>query len=187
MSFSPLSDLSMKENSYTIKAPFIAREFEFRYSAAFLPLLVLLGRLTFGFYFLWSGFDKLFSDFTSTGFLVNASQGPLESVFVELGESSTAVDIIDPLVVWGQILIGAALFLGIFTRFALLMAATQMFLFYLPALWPEHNPILDEHIFYIGIFAILGALGAGRILGLDAWIEEAEFVKRNPALQWLLG
>lgn len=187
MAISALRDLSLRETSYTLKAPIIEREFEFRYSAAFLPLLVLLGRLTFGFYFLWSGFDKLITDFTSTGFLVNASSGPLRSMFVDLGESSTAVDVIDPLVVWGQILIGFALFFGFFTRFALLMAATQMFLFYLAALWPEHNPVLDEHIFYIGTFAILGALGTGRMLGVDAFIENTEIVKKNPVLNWMLG
>jgi thiosulfate dehydrogenase [quinone] large subunit len=179
--------LALHESTYTIAVPVIGKTFEFRYSAAALPALLLLGRLTFGFYFVWSGFDKLITDFSSAGFLANVSKGPLKEVFVDMGTSSTAVDIIDPLVVWGQILIGFALFFGFFTRFALFMAATQMFLFYLPTLWPEHNPFLDEHIFYIGIFAVLGALGAGRVLGVDAYLEETEVVKKNPALRWLLG
>lgn len=182
-----LREISPDTTTYTFRAPFIDREYEFTYSVAFLPLLVLLGRLTFGFYFLWSGADKLVSDFTSSGFLVNATSGPLESLFVDMGESSMTVDIVDPLVVWGQILIGIALLLGLFTRFALLMAAMQMFFFYLAALWPEHNPVLDEHIFYIGAFAILGALGPGRILGLDPYVEQTEVVRKNPVLKWLLG
>lgn len=187
MALSALRDLSMKETSYTLRAPVIDREFEFTYSAAFLPILVLLGRVTFGFYFLYSGIDKLVTDFTAGGFLINGTSGPLESVFIDLGESSTAVDIVDPLVVWGQILIGIALLAGLFTRFALLTAGLQMFLFYLAALWPEHNPVLDEHIFYIGAFAVLGALGAGRVLGADWFIERTELVRQNPVLRWLLG
>ncbi len=179
--------LAMKETTYSITLPALDRTFEFKYSAALLPLLVLGGRLTFGFYFMWSGFDKLITNFSSAGFLANASQGPLKGIFVDMGTSTAAVNVIDPLVVWSQILIGFALFFGVFFRFALLMAATQMFLFYLPQLWPEHNPFLSEHIFYIGAFAVLGALGAGRVLGGDALIEKLEPVKKNPALKWLMG
>jgi len=84
-------------------------------------------------------------------------------------------------------LIGVALILGLFTRFALFMAALQMFLFYLAALWPEFNPFLDEHIFYLLIFALLGALGSGRMLGVDAIVEQWEPVSRVPALQYALG
>ncbi len=179
--------LAMKESSYAITLPGLDRTIEFKFSAALLPALVLAGRLTFGFYFLWSGFDKLITNFSAAGFLANASQGPLKGIFVDMGTSTAAVNVIDPLVVWGQILIGFALFFGVFVRFALLMAATQMFLFYLPQLWPEHNPFLSEHIFYIGAFAVLGALGAGRVLGGDALIEKLEPVKRVPVLNWLLG
>ncbi len=177
----------MKENTYVVRVPALDRKFEFNYSPAVLPLLVLAGRLTFGFYFMWSGFDKLITNFSSAGFLANASQGPLKGIFVDMGASTAAVNVIDPLVIWGQIAIGFALFFGIFTRFALLMAASQMFLFYLPTLWPEHNPFLDEHIFYIGIFAVLGALGAGRVFGVDALLERTEPVKRMPALGYVMG
>ncbi len=177
----------MKETTYVVRVPALDRTFEFNYSTAVLPLLVLAGRLTFGFYFMWSGFDKLITNFSAAGFLANASQGPLKGIFVDMGTSTAAVNVIDPLVVWGQILIGFALFFGIFFRFALLMAATQMFLFYLPQLWPEHNPFLSEHIFYIGAFAVLGALGAGRILGVDALLERTGPVKRMPALGYAMG
>ncbi len=104
-----------------------------------------------------------------------------------MGTSSAAVSVIDPLVIWGQILIGFALIFGVFVRFALLMAAAQMFMFYLPQLWPEHNPFLSEHIFYIGAFALLGALGAGRVLSLDSILEKLAVVKKVPVLRWLMG
>ena len=115
----------MNETTYTVRVPMLERAFEFTYSAAALPLLALAGRLTFGFYFMWSGFDKRITDFSSAGFLANVSKGPLKEVFVDMGTSAAAVDVVDPLVIWGQILIGFALFFGFFTRFALLMAAAQ--------------------------------------------------------------
>lgn len=176
----------LTENSYEVTIPGW-RRFEFRYSAAALPALVLSGRLSMGWIFIWSGFDKLITNFTAEGFLVNASKGPLKDIFVDMGTNSTALDVIDPLMVWGQILIGFSLILGVFTRVGLLFAAAQILLFYLAQLWPENNPFMDFHIIYIGIFALLGALGAGRVVGLDALIEELPVVKRAPALNWLLG
>ncbi len=177
----------LQESTYSVHVPLIDRTFEFKYSAAVLPLLLLAGRLSFGWIFIWSGFDKLITDFGSEGFLVNASSGPLKDVFVDMGTSSVALDVIDPLMVWGQILIGFSLIFGFFTRIGLLFAAIQMFLFYLAQLYPENNPFLDFHIIYIGIFALLGALGAGRIVGIDAFLEETEAVKKRPILKYVLG
>ncbi|MEX2238574.1 MAG: DoxX family protein [Dehalococcoidia bacterium] len=104
-----------------------------------------------------------------------------------IGESQAALNIVDPMVVYGQIFIGVALILGAFIRFALLMAALQMLLFYLPVLWPAYNPVLDDHIFYILAFGFLGAVGAGRVFGLDAIIEKWRPVKEAPQLAYALG
>ncbi len=177
----------LEESTYSVHVPLIDRTFEFKYSAAVMPALLLGGRLSFGWIFIWSGFDKLITGFDAEGFLVNASRGPLKDVFVDMGTSSVALDVIDPLLVWGQILIGFSLILGFFTRIGLLFAAIQMFLFYLAQLYPENNPFLDFHIIYIGIFALLGAMGAGRVLGVDALAEKTEVVKKVPALGWLMG
>ena len=175
----------MKETTHSISIG--GRTWDYRHVDALGPVFVLLLRMTFGFYFLWSGFDKLITDFTAKGFLLNATHGPLKDVFVNMGQSQTALDVVDPLVVYGQILIGFALLFGIFTRFTLFMASTQMFLFYISALWPENNPFLDEHIFYILIFALLSVLGAGRIFGLDGVLEKWEPVKRVRLLGYALG
>ena len=175
----------MRETTHTIKIA--GRQLKYRHVDAVIPAFALLLRLSMGFIFIWSGFDKLVTNFSAGGFLVNASSGPLKELFVRMGESQTAINVIDPLVVYGQILIGFSLILGIFTRIGLLMGATQMFLFYIVQLWPAHNPFMEEHIVYIGLLALLGALGAGRILGLDALIEKWAPVKRVPKLEYALG
>src|SRR4030042_4460790 len=131
------------ENTYSMTIG--GRKWEFKPVAAIVPAFTLLLRLSMGWIFIWSGFDKLITDWSASGFLVNASQGPLTDLFVRMGENQTALDVVDPLVVWGQILIGFSLVLGIFTRFGLLMAATQTFLFYLAQLWPASNPFTDDH------------------------------------------
>ena len=175
----------MRETTHTIKL--VGREFRYRHVDLVLPGFALLLRLSMGFIFLWTGFDKLITDFTAKGFLVNASSGPLKDVFVRMGESQAALDVIDPLVIYGQILIGFSLMLGIFTHVGLLMGATKIFLFYLAALWPTNNPFMDDHNVNILIMTLLGALGAGRILGFDALIERWRPVRRVRKLEYALG
>ncbi len=62
----------MKETTYTVTA--LGRTFEFTHADAVLPLLTLAGRLSMGWIFIWSGFDKLITDFSAGGF-------PLENIF----------------------------------------------------------------------------------------------------------
>src|SRR3989304_2864242 len=99
----------MKETVHTISIG--GWRWEYRHVDAVMPVFTLFLRLAFGFFFLWSGFDKLITDFTARGFLLNAT-GPLRDLFVDMGQSQAALDVIDPLVVYGQILIGLALFFG---------------------------------------------------------------------------
>jgi thiosulfate dehydrogenase [quinone] large subunit len=175
----------MTESTYSMTLA--GRRWEFKHVAMIVPAATLILRLAMGWIFIWSGFDKLITNFSAGGFLVNATSGPLKDTFVRMGESQAAVNVVDPLVVWGQILIGFSLVLGIFTRFGLFMAAIMVFMFYLAQLWPANNPFLDDHIIYMALFALLGALGAGRILGLDAVIEKIGFIRKIPLLEYALG
>ena len=150
------------------------------------PFTLLL-RLLMGWIFLWAGFDKAINGFTAEGFLVHGTSGPLHGWFQDLGADATALAVIDPLVVVGQIALGFALVFGVATRLALLFAAVMMFLFYLAQFPPEYDLFADYYIVYIAVFAMLGALGAGRVLGLDPVIEEMPWVKRRSWMTWLLG
>lgn len=187
-----------KENTYTVRIPYVHREYQFSYHPGFLPWLVLGGRLVFGFYFLYGAFDKLFTSGHWLG-LADFKKGELHSflafadphwglgsIYNDWAKHPTIVDIIAPLVVFGEFFIGFSLLFGIITRIGFLSAGMMMFMFYL-ANAPANNPFLDEYIFYIGIFATLGALGAGRIFGVDHWIEKMKIVEKHPVLTWLLG
>jgi thiosulfate dehydrogenase (quinone) large subunit len=151
-----------------------------------MPVTLLL-RLTMGWIFIWSGFDKLFNDFSAAGFLTNATQGPLGGWFQDMGRNQTALDVINPLVVWGQILIGITITFGLFTRGGLFWGAVMMMMFYLPQFPPATNPFMDEHLVYIVVFGLLGVLGAGRILGLDALVERHPWVQKNRLVTLILG
>ena len=83
-----------------------------------------------------------------------------------------------------MLLIGLALIFGIGTRLAALGGIVWMGIFYTAtAIWPEHNPFLDEHIVYVIVLAGIAYVGAGRYLGLGKYWERLSLVKRLPILK----
>lgn len=131
---------------------------------------------------------------SSAGFLNNAiaDANPLQGIFIFFAEYGA---IIDPLVIFGQILIGLALLFGAFFRFAALMGALQMFFFWtaawqggLAAGFPvENGYFIDSSFVYLLLLFGLGAWGAGRLLGVDRYLEQLAIVEQNPSLRFLLG
>jgi thiosulfate dehydrogenase [quinone] large subunit len=50
-----------------------------------------------------------------------------------------------------------------------------------------HGWVVDDHAVYAALLFGLGAIGAGRIVGLDAYIEDLDVVQNNGWLRYLLG
>ena len=120
-------------------------------------------RIMMGWIFLWPFLDKLFGlgfateagrgwvdgGSPTTGFLEFATRGP----FAELFQSMTGA-FADWLFMIGLLGIGLALLLGIGVRIASVSGALMLVLMWLAALWPEHNPFLDDHLIYA--FVLIG-------------------------------
>jgi thiosulfate dehydrogenase [quinone] large subunit len=51
----------------------------------------------------------------------------------------------------------------------------------------EHGWVVDDHLIYAFLLFGLGAFGAGRILGVDAWLERTSIVENNRWLRLFLG
>lgn len=65
------------------------------------------------------------------------------------------------------VLIGLGLITGVMTRIAAVGGIIWMAVFYLgTAIWPEHNPFMDEHILYSVVLVGLILANAGRYYGL---------------------
>jgi thiosulfate dehydrogenase [quinone] large subunit len=81
-------------------------------------------------------------------------------------------------------LIGTALILGVATRPGGGGGILWMVLFYTAsAIWPEHNPFMDDHVVYAIVLAGIAYVGAGRYLGLGRWWERTRLVQRFPVLR----
>jgi len=154
---------------------------------------IFVGRLALGFVFLWGGIQKIITEMSgkmaTAGFLSGPSvaSSPFAGFFNGVAGNWT----VEYLVVYGELLIGIALLLGVFVRFASLSGIAMMTLFTI-AMWPiadtpTSNPVVDVRTFYLVVFAMVFFLAPGRFLGIDRWLEGTKFVQRHERLTWLLG
>ena len=156
---------------------------------------ILALRLMMGLAFFQSGFDKVVSGgFSAAGYLQNvppANGSPMADMFVAMGNTPWFVDFVNIAVPWGELLIGLGLLVGGMTRLAAFFGALMMLLFYFGN-WDIAHGYINGDFTYMLVFLSVAAFGAGRILGLDAWIENYEIsgqslLERYPILEYVLG
>lgn len=154
----------------------------------------LLGilRIALGLIFLWAFLDKtiglefatmpenawLKGGSPTSGFLENATHGPLASFYKSLAGNPW----VDGLFMIGLLGIGLALTLGIGMTIAGYSGALLMVLMWSAMLPPKNNPLLDEHLIYALILLILPKAEAGKYLGLGSKWVKSRWVKRYPFL-----
>jgi thiosulfate dehydrogenase [quinone] large subunit len=156
---------------------------------------VLALRLMMGYAFLYSGWDKITAaePFSATGYLLNAvpAESPLVGPFHWMGSTPWFADLLAVAVPWGELLIGLGLLVGALTRLAAFFGAFMMLLFYFGN-WEVAHGLINGDFAYMLVFLSVAAFGAGRILGLDAYVEQYELdgetlVERYPRLRYVLG
>ena|ERR1700674_931538 len=162
---------------------------------------VLLARVTVGWVFLYAGIEKLFgaTPFTAAGFLKFGTIGttadkvaagtivnPTHAFWVTLAGNATLLPIVNTLVVFGEVAIGAALILGLATRFASVAGFLMMGLFWI-AIWDFSHGVVEYHSVLAIVTLALGIIGAGEFFGLDGIVERTSIVKRTPGLRYVLG
>jgi thiosulfate dehydrogenase (quinone) large subunit len=160
---------------------------------------VAILRIVVGIVFLSAAFEKLViaKDWTAAGFLKFATGGspilaepaegaiynPTHDIWVGLVTNDAAMGLINVLVPWGQLGIGIALIVGLFTRFAATMGTLMMLLFFVAA-WDFQYGVVNQHLTYAVVTAFIGYIGAGNYYGLDAMISG----KVGPTLRrWFLS
>ena len=164
---------------------------------------LLLLRLTVGWVFLFAGVEKVLQlggngPFDATGFLKFGTAGtwpgladgavanPTQSFWSGLVADPGLMSAINFIVPFGEIAIGVALMLGLFTRFASVMGVLMMLGFWVAA-WDFGNGIVNEQLIVAILTGIVGYSAAGEIYGLDRRVEQTTVVRRTPALKYVLG
>lgn len=133
-------------------------------------IFIFLLRVSLGWVFFYSGISKILDKtWSAKGFLLSAKTFPAFYHWFALPANLPWVDFLNA---WGQLLIGAALILGIFVTLASLSAALLMALYYFPGLdfpYVGSGVLIDEHIVFFIALLLLVRLRAGRIWGLGTF------------------
>ena len=94
-------------------------------------LILLLLRTVIGWHFLYEGIAKLYSPSWSSFDYLSVSKWIFSDFFQWMASSPQLLKIVDLLNIWGLILIGLALFLGVFTRLSSILGIILLSLYYL--------------------------------------------------------
>ena len=93
-------------------------------------IIYTLLRIAVGWHFLYEGISKLFiPGWSSENFLIN-STGPISVLFQNLASSPSLLKIVDTLNIYGLILIGIGLFVGLWVRYASIAGIALLILYY---------------------------------------------------------
>ena len=115
------------------------------------PLFITILRIAIGWHFLFEGISKIVQgNWTASGYLLNTS-GFFSGFYHWIAASPVLLLTSDFLNMYGLLLIGLALFIGYFTRYAALAGALLLTLYYF-AYPPFGNPMMnasDGHLFMV--------------------------------------
>ncbi len=146
-------------------------------------------RIVTGYWFLHAGLDKLLAaePFSAAGYLANApAASPLSGFFGWAAGTPWLLEFTNFMIPVGETLIGLGLVVGALVRLAAFFGGVLMVFFYLGNADWAHGYVNGD-LMGLMLFVTVGVFAAGRIMGLDAYLEDTEFVKNNRALRYLLG
>ena len=115
------------------------------------PLFITILRVAIGWHFLFEGISKIIQgNWTSSAFLLNTT-GFFSGFYHLIASSPALLMVTDMLNMYGLLIIGTALFIGIFSRYASLAGALLLTMYYF-AYPPFGNPMMnasDGHLFMV--------------------------------------
>lgn len=171
----------------TVRTNILGHESRVTYSPMLAGYALVAMRLAVGWIFFDAGMWRLSHPDRSVAalFLDVSSANPLSGVFGFLGRS--VAWLIEPVFVWGLIVVGAALIFGLAVRLCAAIGTVLMGILWLANLPLGDAFLVDQHVVYVFVLVALVAFGAGRIVGLDAYFEAHPAVENRPWLRYLLG
>ena len=151
--------------------------------------LVLL-RIFIGWHLLYEGMAKLLiPGWSSEGYLIS-SKWIFSGLFHSLAANEAALNVVDFLNIWGLILIGLGLVVGLFTRYASIAGMVLLFFYYIaqpPFLGTDigipregHYMFIDRNLVEIIGLGLLAVFPSGLYFGLDRFLKSRSGVEPSP-------
>ncbi|MFC7046600.1 DoxX family membrane protein [Halobacteriaceae archaeon GCM10025711] len=147
---------------------------------------MLILRLLTGWWMLHAGLTKVMEGgFDATGYLMFASQGTILAP-IEVWFAQNAPAFVNFMIPWGELLIGLGLLLGAFVRLAAFFGAFLMMFFYFTNADWAHG-MFSGDMMGMMLIITLAVFGAGRVWGLDQYLEKMDWAKNSRWAAYILG
>jgi thiosulfate dehydrogenase (quinone) large subunit len=155
---------------------------------------ITIMRILIGWHFAYEGIAKLTSASWSASGYLRQSRGPLSQLFKWLAAQPTLLGYADQITMYGLIIVGVLLVLGLFTRLASLAGIGFVLLFYVcnPPLvgyfysLPQEGSylIVNKQLTEIGGLLVVLVSGSGKFAGLDVFVHSlfARGPRKAPAV-----
>jgi thiosulfate dehydrogenase [quinone] large subunit len=137
-------------------------------------------RVLIGWHFLFEGLMKLYTPGWSAKSYLLGSVGPFSSMFKALVSNQTILTIVDNMNIWGLVIIGLGLFIGLFEKPLKIAGIFLLLLYYLayppfPGLSVEAPVegaywIVNKNLVEMAALLVLFFFPSGHITGIDSFI-----------------
>lgn len=136
-------------------------------------IVLLLLRLILGYHFLFEGIDKLFSANWTSAVFLEQTNWLFSNFYHILADNATLLSIVDFLNIWGQILIGISLIIGLFSTVAAWFGALLLFIYYF-AIPPfiESYLFIDKNLIELFAFLVVALFPTSHLLGVDRIVKK---------------
>jgi thiosulfate dehydrogenase [quinone] large subunit len=145
-------------------------------------------RVLVGWHFLYEGLVKLYTPggWSAELFLAN-SVGPFSSILKALTTNPTILNLVNQANIWGLIIIGLSLFLGIFARQFKILGMILLFLYYIA--YPPFAAfsvsaavegsywIVNKNLVEFAALLVLYCFPSSHITGIDRYLQKMKWKK----------
>lgn len=177
-----------------LEVELFGRKGSMNYSESWLGYSILGLRFLLAWVFIQAGVEKILAgNWSSAGYLGGlAEANPFYALFQFF---ATYSGIVDPMVMYEQILVGLALLLGAAFKFSAGFGGLMIAFFWLSSfqvgfmagLPIQHGYVVTKTLIYAVLLFGLGAWGAGRLLRVDDYLEQQAFLENNEWLKYFLA
>ena len=151
-------------------------------------------RFAIGWHFLYEGLAKLFTpDWSAYNYLINAT-GPFSGMYQWMASSQSILQVVDFLNVFGLIIIGISLFVGVFARYAAIAGVALLTLYYFAyppfgaslvhntegQLYIVNKVLIEAMALLVFVFSRERGFGIDNLLALFAKSKIEEQEKKHP-------
>lgn len=156
-----------------------------KYSSYLLTVL----RILIGWHFLYEGITKLINPAWTAKYYLLGSKWIFADMFHSMASSPGVMNIVDFLNVWGLILIGLSLFIGLLVRWSSIAGAVLLlfyFITYPPILGYTFGMVtegnyqwVDKNLIEMVMLVVFASLPTGFLFGADRWLKYWKEEKPN--------